>query len=55
MNRMYSKEDIASIIDEIPANRIATPSEIAETILLLSKAPTYMTGQIITVDGGWML
>ena len=29
--------------------------EIAETVLFLSAGPSYITGQIIDVDGGWSL
>jgi 3-oxoacyl-[acyl-carrier protein] reductase len=30
------------------------PEEIAQTVLQLINAPSYLTGQIITVDGGWI-
>ena len=54
MNRSYlSAEDMKVLKNEIPADRIGTPQEVAQLILLLAKAPVYMTGQIITIDGGW--
>ena len=40
--------------DEIPAGRFGKPGEIAEVFWGLANAPEYLTGQIITVDGGWM-
>ena len=39
-----------------PLNRLGTPSEIAEVILFLaSSAATFMTGQIIGVNGGGVM
>lgn len=53
MNHCFSEEEIASICEEIPVGRMGTPEEVAEMATLLAKAPTYLTGQIITMDGGW--
>ena len=53
MNGCFSEEEVAAICDEIPAGRMGTPEEAAEMISLLAKAPVYLTGQIITMDGGW--
>jgi NAD(P)-dependent dehydrogenase (short-subunit alcohol dehydrogenase family) len=42
------------IIDSTPMGRLATPEEIAETIVFLaSDRASYMTGSEIYVDGGW--
>ena len=40
-----------SIIDSIPMQRIGRPEEIAHSVLYLAHA-SYVTGEIITVDGG---
>ena len=53
MNRGFSAEDMDSLRAEIPADRLGTPEEVAELILQTAQAPAYMTGQIITIDGGW--
>ena len=53
MNSCFSKEDIQAIIEEIPANRLGRPSEVANLAVLLARAPQYLTGQVITIDGGW--
>lgn len=53
MNSCFTEEDVAAICEEIPAGRMGTPEEAAEMISLLAKAPVYLTGQIITMDGGW--
>ncbi|MDV7141419.1 SDR family oxidoreductase [Tropicimonas sp. TH_r6] len=43
----------ADIRDHTPMNRIAKPSEVAEAAqFLASDAAAFMTGQIMTVDGG---
>lgn len=52
MNSHLSKEEMQALIDEIPACRLGTPKEVGQLTLLLSKAPEYLTGQIITMDGG---
>ena len=55
MNRNHlSKEDLDELCQEIPAGRMGEPAEVAELVLMVSKAPVYMTGQIITIDGGWL-
>lgn len=42
-----------TIVESTPLNRIAGPKEIAETVqYLASEGSAFMTGQILTVDGG---
>ena len=53
MNSHFSQEEIESIIDEIPADRIGRPEEVAELVIKLSEGNKYLTGQIIGFDGGW--
>lgn len=53
MNKCFSKEDIETLCNEIPADRIGQPEEVAQMLLSLLHAPEYLTGQIITLDGGW--
>lgn len=53
MNACLTGEDIISLTSEIPADRIGRPDEVAQLALQLAQAPDYMTGQIITIDGGW--
>lgn len=54
MNRCFSEEERQLLIDEIPADRMGSPSEVADAVMMLLKAPAYLTGQIITIDGGYL-
>ncbi|MCR5703104.1 MAG: SDR family NAD(P)-dependent oxidoreductase [Eubacterium sp.] len=53
MNAHLSQADLDAIIDEIPAGRIGTPEDIADAVSALLQSGNYLTGQIISVDGGW--
>ena len=54
MNSTLSEEELETLRAEIPSDRIGQPSEVAQLLLSLAEAPDYLTGQIITLDGGWM-
>ncbi|WP_345763431.1 SDR family NAD(P)-dependent oxidoreductase [Diaminobutyricibacter sp. McL0608] len=48
--------DEATILKRIPAGRVAEPSEIANAVsFLVSDQASYMTGQTMYVDGGFMV
>lgn len=53
MNKCFSMEDMEILKGEIPADRIGTTVEVAHLVLQLLHSPSYLTGQIITLDGGW--
>lgn len=53
MNSCLSQSDLEELRAEIPADRLGSPEEAAQLILQIAQAPVYMTGQIITLDGGW--
>ncbi|WP_026651018.1 elongation factor P 5-aminopentanone reductase [Butyrivibrio proteoclasticus] len=55
MNRDHlSEEDLEELKGEIPADRLGDPKEVAQVVAKVCEMPVYMTGQIITVDGGWI-
>ena len=48
-----SEDQRNQILERIPMGRFGTSEDVAETILFLSsKAAGYLTGQVLTVDGG---
>lgn len=53
MNACLSQEEKEALRAEIPADRIGTPAEVAGLVLQIVQSPAYLTGQIITIDGGW--
>lgn len=54
MNKSFSKEEIDAIKEEIPACRIGTPGEVAGLVSQLAESGSYLTGQVIKLDGGWI-
>ena len=43
------------ILDRIPAGRWGAPDDLAGAfVYLCSPASAYVTGQVLTVDGGWL-
>ena len=56
MTSCYTEEEINEIKEDIPLGRCGTPHDIAETILFLaSERSSYITGQIIGVNGGMII
>lgn len=54
MNRCFSAEERKEMEDEVPCGRFGKPEEIGQLALSLLEAPSYVTGQIIRADGGWI-
>lgn len=53
MNSHLSAEDVEAFCNEIPLGRVGSVSDVAESILFLaSDEASYITGQVLTVDGG---
>lgn len=53
LGNIYSESQVRKLIEKIPLKRLGTPEEVANVALFLcSDLSTYITGQIILVDGG---
>lgn len=53
MNNNISTDALADFVNEIPLGRMGEPNEVAEVIYFLSsEASDYITGQVVSPDGG---
>jgi 3-oxoacyl-[acyl-carrier protein] reductase len=51
---MLVREHVEELKDEIPANRIGTPEDVANAVhFLASDRANYINGQIISINGAW--
>jgi 3-oxoacyl-[acyl-carrier protein] reductase len=56
MSAQWSEERRKSIIEAIPLQRLGKPEEVAATVLfLLSDGAGFITGEIIDVNGGFLM
>jgi 3-oxoacyl-[acyl-carrier protein] reductase len=54
MMNIFSEDEIEEIENEISLGRLGKPQEVANAVhFLLSKESSYITGQVISVNGGW--
>ena len=53
MNQCFTPEERSQLTEEIPAGRFGTPQEAAQLAYSLTEAPSYLTGQVVAMDGGW--
>lgn len=54
MNSFMTKEEHDAFSEEIPIGRFGKASEVAALVRYLAEENTYMTGQILSLDGGMM-
>ncbi len=54
MNHFLEKEELKRLVDEIPAGRLGLPREVADLVYYLAQKNSYLTGQVIGLDGGWI-
>jgi len=56
MTDALKEEQRQSILQRIPAGRLGSPEDVANAVVFLcSSAADYITGQVITVDGGMVI
>jgi len=54
--KLLTKEQRQKLMDNIPLGKFCMPEDIAEAVVFLASERSRMiTGQTLTVDGGWML
>ena len=54
MMKCYTPEELAALAEDIPLGRLASPDEVAAAVVFLLDNG-YVTGQVLTVDGGFTL
>lgn len=54
MNQFLEEDELISLIEEIPAGRLGRADEVADLVYHLGYKDSYLTGQVIGLDGGWM-
>lgn len=54
MNKCYSADEVNMIKEEIPLNKIGKTADIAKCVQWLIE-DEYTTGQIISINGGWII
>ena len=56
MNKALTPEDLKSLADETPLERIGTACDVAKTVLFLaSDDASFITGQVISPNGGFVI
>ena len=54
MNAHLTDEDKVELTNEIPMGRAGSIEDAGKMVLSILSSPSYMTGQIISMDGGWL-
>ena len=53
MNQFLEEEELIALVEEIPTGRLGKAEEVADLVYLLGYKNSYLTGQVIGLDGGW--
>ena len=55
MNRNLTEDDYRELSEETPLGRIGSAEEVAKVIVFLADDASFITGQVINVDGGMVI
>lgn len=56
MLNCYTDSDISALVEETPLSRLGTPEDVANAALFLaSDAASFITGQVLGVNGGFVI
>ena len=56
MNADFSNDEVNSLVEDIPLQRIGQPIEVANMVRFITSGNAdYITGQILRVNGGWYI
>lgn len=56
MAACLGEETMASLVDQTPAGRLGRPEDVAKAVAFLAREDAdFITGQVLTVDGGFIL
>lgn len=53
MNQFLEEDELIALIDQIPSGRLGQAEEVADLVFHLAYKNSYLTGQVIGLDGGW--
>ena len=54
MNQWMEEDELIGLVEEIPSGRLGRAEEVADFVYHLGYKGSYLTGQIIKLDGGWI-
>lgn len=54
MNHFLADDELMGLIEEIPAGRLGRAEEVADFVYSITHKNQYLTGQVISLDGGWI-
>ena len=55
MNACYDADTLGALAEKTPLGRLGTPEDVAKSVFFLAdEAASFITGQVLTVDGGFI-
>lgn len=54
MNQWMEEDELIGLVEDIPTGRLGRAEEVADLVYHLGYKNSYLTGQVIGLDGGWI-